>query len=89
MHTIVSEAYETAQQILLQNRAVLDDMANALIEYETLDGEQLEELIRRVKPLALDLSKTGGTTPNGRSSDRSAQPDAPQMGLGGPNPLPA
>lgn len=89
VHTIVSEAYETAQQILLQNRAVLDDMANALIEYETLDGEQLEELIRRVKPLALDLSKTGGTTPNGRSSDRSAQPDAPQMGLGGPNPLPA
>jgi len=87
VRAIVTEAYETAQQILLQNRAVLDDMANALLEYETLDGEQLEELIRRVKPLALDLSKS--STPNGRTGERSTQPDAPQMGLGGTNPLPA
>jgi len=84
VRAIVNEAYETAQQILLQNRAVLDDMANALLEYETLDGEQLEELIRRVKPLALDLSKSAQ---NGRAGEHSTQPD--QMGLGGANPLPA
>ncbi len=92
VYAIVNEAYETAQQILLQNRAVLDDMANALLEYETLDGEQLAELLRRVKPLALDLSKNPGKTPaeTTPAPDRSAtEPTPPQLGLGGSNPLPA
>jgi cell division protease FtsH len=33
---------------LTANRDVLDDMANALIEYESLDGERLKSLVHRV-----------------------------------------
>jgi len=48
VHRIVSEAYERARQLLLDNRAVLNDMSSALIEYETLDGERLRQLLDRV-----------------------------------------
>ncbi len=54
VHRIVSEAYERARRILENNRAVLNDMASALIEYETLDGERLRELLNRVVPLQLE-----------------------------------
>jgi cell division protease FtsH len=66
VHRLASEAYDNAYQILINNRAVLDDMANALLEFETLEGEQLAELLSRVKPLAIDMSRNGkpadGTT---------------------------
>ena len=45
---IVAEAYDKTRAILTANRDVLDDMANALIEYESLDGERLKSLIYRV-----------------------------------------
>jgi ATP-dependent Zn protease len=31
------------------NRTILEDIANALIEYESLDGERLRSLIARVQ----------------------------------------
>ncbi len=45
---IVAEAYDKTLSILTANRDVLDDMANALIEYESLDGERLKSLVHRV-----------------------------------------
>jgi cell division protease FtsH len=54
VHRIVGEATERVRQILVTNRAVLNDMASALIEYETLDGEKLRELLGRVMSLQLD-----------------------------------
>lgn len=74
VHRIVNEAYENAQQILINNRAVLDDMSNALLEFETLEGEQLGELIKRVKGLQLDLAgRQNGNTP----------PPSPSVSLSG------
>jgi cell division protease FtsH len=67
VHRFASEAYDNAYQILVNNRAVLDDMANALLEFETLEGEQLAELLSRVKPLTIDMSRNGaanGSTPS-------------------------
>jgi cell division protease FtsH len=65
VHRIVSEASERTRQILVVNRAVLNDMASALIEYETLDGEKLRELLGRVTPLEVEGIHTNGngTTP--------------------------
>jgi cell division protease FtsH len=48
VHRIVAEAYERTRHILTSNREVLDDMANALIEYESVDGDRLRSLIARV-----------------------------------------
>ncbi len=68
-----AEAYENALQILINNRAVVDDMANALLEFETVEGEPLAELLSRVKPLTLDMTRQ----------------NAKQPSLNGPSPLSA
>ncbi len=41
---IVDEAYENARKIILENRDLLDTIAHALLEYETLTKEQILEL---------------------------------------------
>jgi len=65
VHRIVAEAYERTRIILINNRAVLTDMASALIETETLDGERLREMLSRVVPIVTgDVSNNGnGTKP--------------------------
>lgn len=57
VHRIVTEAYERTRTILTTNRTVLNDMASALIEFETVDGERLRDLLGRVNPIQ-------GSTPN-------------------------
>ncbi len=76
VHRLATEAYDTAYQILINNRAVLDDMANALLEFETIEGEQLAELLSRVKPLVIDMSR------NGKSESGSAALPPPPPATG-------
>jgi cell division protease FtsH len=45
---IVQTGYESARAILTQYRAVLDQMAQDLLEHETLDGDEVYELIRQM-----------------------------------------
>jgi cell division protease FtsH len=42
---IVTEQYERAQRTLTDNRQILDRVAEALLEYEVLDAEQLKALV--------------------------------------------
>ncbi len=42
---LLDDAYQTAKQALIANRDHLDAIAKALLEYETLDGSQIKELI--------------------------------------------
>jgi len=46
---IIDHAYKTAQNILVSNRDKLELIANSLLEYETLDGQQVEEIVRTGK----------------------------------------
>lgn len=43
---IVIEAYHTAKNLLTENRAILDTIAKTLLEKETLDGAEIDALIR-------------------------------------------
>jgi cell division protease FtsH len=43
---IINEAYAVAKNIIDTNRDKLEIIANALLEYETLDGEQVAEIVR-------------------------------------------
>ena len=54
---LLDEAYQTAKKTLLANRDKLEVIAKALLEYETLDGSQMED--------------AGGKTT--QASDRSAR----------------
>ena len=47
---IIDEAYEKTRQILTQHRKELERLSKALIEYETLSGEEIAQVIKG-KPL--------------------------------------
>ena len=43
---IIEEAFNTAKELIATNRDRLEIIANALLEHETLDGAQVEEIVR-------------------------------------------
>jgi len=47
---IVTEGEKKARQVLTENRHLLDQLAAALIEYETLTGEEVAELFKGKRP---------------------------------------
>jgi len=46
---ILDEAYKEASKLLKKNRDILEAMKDALIEYETIDAEQVDDLMNRKK----------------------------------------
>ena len=42
---IVDESYDTAEDLLVRNRALLDKLSKDLIEYETVDSKHLARLV--------------------------------------------
>ncbi|HTJ44652.1 MAG TPA: AAA family ATPase, partial [Kofleriaceae bacterium] len=46
---LVIDEYERAKRLLSENRKGLEAVADALLEYETLDGEDIEKLLRGEK----------------------------------------
>jgi cell division protease FtsH len=57
---LTDEAYEEAQRLLRKHRPVLDRVASALLEKETLDREELDTLLLDVEPESR-ASETVGT----------------------------
>jgi cell division protease FtsH len=47
---IIDECYGRAEKILNDNRHILEIMKDALMEYETIDAEQIEDIMRGEKP---------------------------------------
>jgi cell division protease FtsH len=56
---IVMEGYERAKRLLRENIEKLKSLAEALLEYESLDGEQIDIIIRgeKLKPLEKKLKE--------------------------------
>jgi len=91
---IINEAYRTAKDLIDTNRDKLEMIAKALLEFETLDGAQVEDIVR-----------TGKFTPPQKPSDPGPmigapagtplpepppKPSSPSLpGLGTPSPAPA
>jgi cell division protease FtsH len=42
---VVDDSYDTAEDVLMRNRVLLDKLSKELIEYETVDAEHLNRLI--------------------------------------------
>ena len=83
---ITDNCYHAAEKILEDNRDILESMKDALIEYEVIDSDQVEDLMlrRKVRPPkdwgdSFDNSsnKTGGDSSSPKESDSTAP-------LGGP-----
>jgi cell division protease FtsH len=45
VHQLVDSAYARAKQVLIDNRHILDQLAEMLVEKETVDAEELQELL--------------------------------------------
>ncbi|AMB87172.1 ATP-dependent metalloprotease [Pseudomonas agarici] len=67
VRSIIDQCYGTAKQILTDNRDKLDAMADALMKYETIDAEQIDDIMAgRVPREPRDWeggSGTSGTPP--------------------------
>ena len=46
IHRIIEEQYQRATDILAQHRDALDKVAEALLEYETIDGKHVLEILQ-------------------------------------------
>jgi hypothetical protein len=66
MRRMVREAEEIAKQIIKANAGLLDELANTLLETETLSGAALDVFLENVKPWPEQLVKT----PNGNGPVR-------------------
>ena len=47
---IIDECYDRAKEILEENRDILELMKDALMEYETIDTDQIDDIMARKKP---------------------------------------
>ena len=51
---IIDECYETATRLLTENEDKLRKMAEALVEYETINADQIDDIMAGAKPRAPD-----------------------------------
>jgi cell division protease FtsH len=92
---IIDEAYARAKRLIDEHRDKLELIAKALLEFETLDGQQVEDLIRTGKmsnpppPAALTATPPIGA-PAGTPVPEPPRPTPPPLepGLGAPAPAP-
>jgi cell division protease FtsH len=66
---ILSEAEQRAREVLIANRATLDQLAHALMEQESLEGDALDDLLLNIKgsPASSGSSATAGAGAAGQS----------------------
>ena len=91
---IIDEGYRKAKAIIDANRDKLELIANCLLEYETLEGFQVEEIVLTGKftppPPAPDVTPPSGAQAATPLGDVVPKPPKPEIGgLGSPAPATA
>jgi len=82
---ILNEAYGHAKKLLEDNRDILEAMKDALMEYETIDADQVDDLMNRRKvrpPKQWDNNDFDSKSGGGRAEKESATKD--EGPIGGP-----
>ena len=83
---LVQEAYDTATRILTEKRADLETLANGLLEFETLSGDEIVGLLAGKRPVREDANSIGNSSSGGSSVPSSgSKPEADLSGMA-PNP---
>ena len=77
---IIDKSYKIAEKIITGKRKYLDIIANGLIEYETLTGDEINNLLEGVKPNREESSEdsessvTGSVPKAGKRKEPSSKP---------------
>ncbi|MDC8805215.1 ATP-dependent zinc metalloprotease FtsH [Halomonas pacifica] len=72
---IIDDCYAKAKQILEENRDKLDAMAEALMKYETIDADQLRDIMEGRDPRPPEGWDDDGSGGAGITPDAQAKPD--------------
>ena len=83
VRSIIDECYGTAKRLLLENRDKLDAMAEALMKYETIDAEQIEDIMNGLAPRE-PKGWQGGDDNNGTPSAPVEVAESTEKPIGGP-----
>jgi cell division protease FtsH len=86
---ILNDAYSNAKQLLEDNRDILEAMKDALMEYETIDADQVDDLMKRVKvrpPHQWDDNDFDNSSGGSSSTKEQAKPESEKKDdpIGGP-----
>src|SRR5690554_1759318 len=91
VRNIIDTCYETAKQILIENRDKLDLMAEALMKYETIDRYQIDDIMAGKEPQPPknwgDSGPAGGVKadePEQAPEPKASDDDGRQPGVGRP-----
>ncbi|WP_161867193.1 MULTISPECIES: ATP-dependent zinc metalloprotease FtsH [Pseudomonas] len=79
---IIDECYATAKKLLVENRDKLDAMAEALMKYETIDSEQIDDIMGGREPREPRGWDGGGDS--GAPQAKIDEPSRPEKPIGGP-----
>ncbi|MCU1718810.1 ATP-dependent zinc metalloprotease FtsH [Pseudomonas sp. 5P_3.1_Bac2] len=82
VRSIIDQCYATAKRMLEENRDKLDAMAEALMKYETIDVEQIDDIMNGITPREPKGWGDGGG--NGTPSAPVEVVETPQKPIGGP-----
>lgn len=82
---IIDECYARAEKILEDNRDILEAMKDALMEYETIDAEQVDDLMarRKVRP-PRDWNDDDFNSHLREKDEKGQSGDSPAGPIGGP-----
>ena len=81
VRSIIDQCYGTARQILTDNRDKLDAMADALMKYETIDADQIDDIMAGRTPRE-PRDWEGGSGSSG--TPPAVQNERPETPIGGP-----
>ena len=71
--TIIDSCYETAKEILVSHRALMDKIAGVLLEREVIDGDEFDRLMKEGTP------QVSITKPENDTNNEASAPDIPEM----------
>jgi len=85
IRSIINRAYARAEEILRTNMDKLHNMAEALMKYETIDSDQIDDIMDGKSPRPpKDWSDTEPTAGSGDSADTGSGGKKPDAKIGGP-----
>ena len=89
VRTILDDAYQQAKKLLEDNRDILESMKDALMEFETIDADQVDDLMHRRKvrpPKHWDDndSDTGAGKPSADAAEEASKEPSKEPAKEGP-----
>ncbi len=86
---IVDEQYERARSIIMERRAALDKISEALLEYETIEGKHVLEILQTgAIQSPITLAPGGGKPDEKPAEKKTPEKSAGQEPFGGGTPAP-